>query len=77
MPMAGDHVGNAVGDVLWVQDTEPAEVGFDVGEYFVGVVGVELGRDLARFEDTNADVGLGQFLTKGFTEPVRPNFVML
>jgi hypothetical protein len=43
----------------------------------VVVVGVEFGVDLARLEDTDPDVGLGELLTERFADPLTPNFVML
>src|SRR5215211_4227596 len=71
MARAGDHVGDAVGDLLGGEDLGLFEEGVDHLVADLGlVVGAQLGGHATRFEDTDAQVPLGDFLTQVLGEAV-------
>src|SRR5215207_9162908 len=68
---AGDHVGDAVGDLLGGEDLGLLVEGVDHLVADLGrVVRAQLGRHATGFEDTDAQVPLGEFLTQGLDEAV-------
>src|SRR5438876_7475716 len=68
---AGDHVGDAVCDVLGGEDLCPLVERVDHLSADLGLVmRAQLGRHATRLEDTDAYVPLGDLLTQGLGESV-------